>query len=298
MNGRILFACQGSGKTTKHLNDPVQFIDVEQVIAFNKKTIDSELSFELNLDLTHFFFEHVLPIALFCAANGKVCMINLVTPHFVWILEFLLRGLASNGYDIQVFALADQSVLEQRIATRNAGAKSQLLFARGGTTYVLFNHLLLRSFVTLHSRISLVHEVTTRAKSPTTAMFRYVCWTVGAKRHKLIESSPGGLFIETVDDLTVGAYEFIGDTFYCMKNTKQCVHQHFDCQLELRVVWSRNVIQVIVAVGSTPLEFAIEQSSGEHYVPKHKLRPSTKSAEKTCVLALYGSFAPMHKVIL
>ncbi len=298
MNGTVVFAGQASGKSTLHAGHASSCLDVELLLAFNPTTIEASRDAALGgeCDLTRFFMRHVLPLLWWGAGSRRVVMTNLVTPHNLWLVRMLVRGLCECGVNVRVFSFADQCDLEKRVVKRNDSNSMScaLLFEMGGIAHTVMSHALLHGLSLLHDKVRVVHELEALPQPPLfNKRKRFVVWDVGSRRHSLEESVPGQ-FVETVDGVPVCLYEWDGGiVFACSKSSKTCARQHgFDCSFGLEKTGHK--MRVSRKGCSEELCFAVVESSLEQHVPVHKLRMREDNDREQCVLALYGSFAPIH----
>lgn len=299
----LLLAGPCAGKS--HLHSKT-FVDVERVLSLSEATLSGEMrdsSQGGEWNLLPYFMNHVLYAALACVRTGRTLATNLITPHSVPILRFLVRGLAAQGVPVFVFQFANERELEARVELRKGGeGAAKFLYRQGNYSHVMFCHHQLLAFASLHPSIRIVNEMVVPNDDAIAVMQnrQHFSWKSKETLHQVVEVAPS-VFAEFVDGDLYNFYEQVGDAEYmCMQNTRVCRGGHgFECSMrlvctdskELRVLWNKQ------QPADIPV-FQLESASllGSKFLPTHKLRaPQEGDARPVCVLALYGSFAPMHR---
>lgn len=299
----LLLAGPCAGKSHQH---GTTFVDVERVLSLSEHTLSGEMrdaSQGGEWNLLPYFMNHVLLAAFACIRTGRVLATNLITPHSVSLLRFLVRGLAAQGVAVRVFQFADERELEIRVEKRKGGeGAAKFLFRQGNYAHVMFCHHQLLAFASLHPSIRIVNELQVPPKEAIAAQAgrQHFSWASKQSQHEVVEVAPH-VFAEFVDGDLHNLWEQAGDAEYvCMQNTKVCRGGHgFECSMrlvcaerEVRILWNKQ----------QPADIPVFQMDdgatllGSKFLPTHKLRIHDLEDDRPiCVLALYGSFAPMHR---
>lgn len=317
--GSLIFGGPASGKTTLHLKHPTLVYDPEMVIDFRTQPIlGPSYMWEHTIDLLSLYFNVSVPVIMLALKCDRLAVSSCVAPQNAALVRWLAEGL-SQAWPVSVVRL-DDAELEARVAHRKQDPNQRICYNHGGFTYTVSTHMMLHTFSLYCPAIRLIsideftqaplRVVSTPLADLHTSRLQMFVWeqkayyTNGPAKHVVIEVLPH-LYVLCVEDrprllYAVDLFESTKEKLVleCVPKTLICarVHRAATQECTSRVHVTASQVSLIHTPSGAPDTMPLLRPLHIDFIPTHKLRlPPAGYAGKCCVLAYYGTFAPIHR---